>query len=241
MRAVNSEMPRIRDNLPAALTARIGRLQLRMSGKTARFSLWSRRFTAADRAKCESHGLGLDHNPDILDMWRVARGTSSTDESVIEIAHALGYISGARRARMLAALADDGPRRPSLKSHVDPKASADPEPRSAAVPHWDHESRELRYRGCVVRTVKRPSQANNIVTILRAFEKAGWPSRIEDPFKRKPSDETRRRDVYNLNKKLDRNHMFFACDGDGTGFLWKKVPRAKPKKAAKRRRRAKPA
>jgi hypothetical protein len=60
-------------------------------------------------------------------------------------------------------------------------------------------------------------------------------------LKRQSSDETRRRDVHNLNKKLDTTCIFFACDGDGTGFLWKKVPRAKAKKAAKRRRRTKPA
>ena len=106
------------------------------------------------------------------------------------------------------------------------------------MPHWDEEARELRYRGKVVRVVTRPKQAYNIVEILRAFEAAGWPPRVDDPHRRKPNDETRRRDVSNLNKGLDTSLLKFACDGDGTGFLWRRVstPRskAKAKKAGKR-------
>ena len=89
----------------------------------------------------------------------------------------------------------------------------------------------------VVRVVKRPKQAHNIVTILRAFEAAGWPPRIDDPHGRKSSDETRRRDMSNLNRGLDTSLMKFECDGDGTGFLWKKIPQPKTAKSAKRRKR----
>ena len=43
---------------------------------------------------------------------------------------------------------------------------------------------ELRYRGKAVRIVRRPNQAYNIVTILRAFEAAGWPARVDAHYHR---------------------------------------------------------
>jgi hypothetical protein len=61
-----------------------------------------------------------------------------------------------------------------------------------------------------------------------------WPPRIDDPHGRKPNDETRRRDVSNLNAGLDTTLMKFACDGNGTGFLWRRIA---PVKAAKPRKR----
>ena len=87
------------------------------------------------------------------------------------------------------------------------------------------------------RVVKKPKQAHNIVAILRAFQAAGWPARIDDPLKRQSSDQTRRSDVENLKKLLLKPLLTFACDGNGTGFLWKKVEKPKAKKASKRRRR----
>ena len=88
-------------------------------------------------------------------------------------------------------------------------------------PRWDREARELTWGGMLVREVKRPHHAKNIVAILDAFERAGWPPRIDDPLRRHSSDERRRRDVESLNKRLLRPAMRFACDGTGTGFLWR--------------------
>jgi hypothetical protein len=85
--------------------------------------------------------------------------------------------------------------------------------------------------------VRRPSLAPNIVRLLRTFEKAGWPARIDDPFHRQRSDETRRRDVETLNKRLLKPLLKFECDGNGTGFLWKKIVQPRAKKPAKRPRR----
>jgi len=41
----------------------------------------------------------------------------------------------------------------------------------------------------------------------------------------------------NLNRGLETSLMKFECDGDGTGFLWKKIPQPKTAKTAKRRKR----
>jgi len=55
---------------------------------------------------------------------------------------------------------------------------------TGAVPHWDDEPRELRYRGTFVRIVRRPNQNYNIVTVLRAFEAAEWLARVDDTHPR---------------------------------------------------------
>ena len=39
-----------------------------------------------------------------------------------------------------------------------------------------------------------------------------------------------------INDSRRESLMKFECDGDGTGFLWKKIPQPKIAKAAKRRK-----
>ena len=211
--------------LPAALRESLQRLVDLISNDTAKRELWSERFTAADRKKFEKPGILPPEKHGIIDLWRIARGTPTWNECIVEVANALGFINGQRRDALLSELAT------KLRAGMASNA------RSAAVPHWDNEARELRYRGQVVRTVKRLDQAYNIVKILRAFEEAGWPPRIDDPHGRKSNDETRRRDMSSLNKRMLKPLLKFECDGTGTGFLWKKVAATKAKKLAKRPRR----
>ncbi len=213
--------PADQEELPAALRESLESLLQKIYNDTAKRELWTNRFTATDRRKFTG-GVAALRSHNIIELWHIARGTPTWNECIVEVARALGFINDGRRATLLEALGAQ----PSKKQGGG---------RSSAVPHWDDDARELRYRGKVVRVIRRPNQAYNIVTILRAFEKAEWPARIDDPHRRKPNDETRRRDVSNLNKGLDAA-LRFACDGNGTGFLWKKTPPAK-KKPAKRRRR----
>ncbi|MFM8292718.1 MAG: hypothetical protein ACKOC4_13615, partial [Planctomycetia bacterium] len=217
--------PKSEMQLPAALRETLQRLVDLISNDTAKRELWSKRFTAADRRKFEQPGMLPPEKHGIIDLWRIARGTPTWNECIVEIAHALGFINGPRRDSLLGELGAKPPVGSSRKA------------RSAAIPHWDEDARELRYLGQVVRVVKRPKQAYNIVEILRAFETAGWPARIDDPLRRNPNDETRRRDVENLKKGLLKPLLSFECDGTGTGFLWKKVSTPNSKKPAKRPRR----
>lgn len=161
----------------------------------------------------------------IIDLWHIAHGTPTWNECIVEIAHALGFINGPRRDFLLGELG------------AKPRAGMASKARAPAIPHWDDDARELRYLGQLVRVVKSPKQAHNIVGVLRAFEAAGWPPRIDDPHRRKSNDETRRRDVETLNKRLLKPLLKFACDGNGVGFLWKKIAPPKTKKPAKRRKR----
>jgi len=225
MKSVATRNNNSEPQLPAALRQSLQRLVDLISNDTAKRELWSNRFTSADRKKFEKPGMLPSAKHSIIDLWHIARGTPTWNECIVEVAHTLGFINGQRRDTLLAEL--------GAKPHAGTVRKA----RSAAVPHWDEDARELWYLNQLVRVVKRPKQAHNIVGILRAFEEAGWPTRIDDPHGRKPSDETRRRDMENLKKGLLKPLLTFECDGNGTGFLWKKIPQPRAKKAAKRPRR----
>ena len=211
--------------MPHAVQRSLETALARIQNETAARELWTNRFTAADRRKFAEPWPEVWKKHNIIGMWHIARGTPTWNECIIEIAHALGFINVQRRHSLLDELG------------AKPRAGMARTSRPSAVPHWDEDARELRYLGQVVRVVKKPKQAHNIVGILRAFEAAGWPHRIDDPHRRKPSDQTRRRDVENLNKRLLKPLLKFGCDGNGTGFLWKKIAQPTAKKTAKRSRR----
>jgi hypothetical protein len=151
-------------------------------------------------------------------MYCTARGTTA-DRGLVEVAHALGFLNDRLRDDLLDALGE-GP------------AERDPE-----KPHWDKQARELRFRGVVVRRLPKPASAKNVVRILDEFEDLGWPTRIDDPLTRGGKDDRRRRAVETLNGRMLSDMIRFACDGDGTGFLWRAKPRRTAKKVAKRKRR----
>ena len=207
--------------LPVALRDELERLLDLIRSDTVKRELWATRFTSADRRKFTGTAATVLARHHTVDLWHVARRTPTWNECIVEAAHAVGLISGTRREALLGEL------------NAKPPAS---QSRLEAVPRWNDDARELRFRGKVVRTVKRPKQAHNIVTILRAFEAAGWPPRIDDPHGRKANDETRRRDVSNLNAKLDTSLLKFECDGNGTGFLWRAVSSTAKKPARSKRR-----
>ena len=214
------------DTLPAAVRESLETARNRISNELAARELWTNRFTAADRRKFDVPWpeVWKKHN-NIIEMWRIARGTPTFNACIVEIAHALGFINGTHRESLLDALGA------STRSGL---ASGGRGRSIAATPHWDNDTQKLSYLNQTVRKVMRPKQAYNIVTILNAFQDAGWPHRIDDPFGRKPSDDTRRRDISNLNKGLRNGRLKFACDGNGTGFVWNKIEKPKSKKPAKR-------
>jgi len=211
--------------LPPAVYEELQRLRDLIRSDTVKREMWGNRFTAADRRKFSGPEREVLRKHHTIELWHIARGTPTPNQCIVEVAYAVGLLNDSRRDSLLDALGEK------------PRAGKIARPRSAAVPHWDEDARELRIQGKVVRVVKRPRQAHNIVKILRAFEAAGWPPRIDDPHGRKSNDETRRRDISNLNNGLDTSLLKFECDGDGTGFLWKKIPQPKSTKPAKRRKR----
>ena len=193
----------------------------RIQNATAARKLWNEIFNDADRRRCDNDLENAYRNGGVIGMWQKARG-GTIDDALLDAAHALGFLTEQARDRLAQFV-------PGRRRKLDPNK-----------PQRNAEARKLTYRGKVVREVKRPKQAYNIVTILAAFEAAGWPPRIDDPHGRKPSDETRRRDMENLNKLIRVPIIRFECDGNGTGFLWKSLPpprATKAMKAAKRRKK----
>jgi hypothetical protein len=206
--------------LSPAVYEELQRLRDLIRSDTVKRELWANRFTAADRQKFAGPEKEVRKQHHTIELWHIARGTPTPNQCIVEAAYAVGLINDSRRESLLDALG------------AKPRAEKIGKQRSAAVPRWDEASRELWLQGKVVRVAKRPKQAHNIVKILRAFEAAGWPPQIDDPHGRKSSDETRRRDMSNLSRGLETALMKFECDGDGTGFLWKKIPQPKTAKTA---------
>lgn len=89
------------------------------------------------------------------------------------------------------------------------------------IPHWDQETRELRWQGKVIKRLVRQAEVQS--QILEAFQRAGWPRTIRDPL---PADgivppAQRLRDaVKNLNRRLEADTIRFHTNGCGNGIEW---------------------
>jgi len=89
------------------------------------------------------------------------------------------------------------------------------------MPHWDHERRELRIMGIVVKQFRLPSP--NQETVLQVFEEEGWPARIDDPLPPISDVEPKRRlhdTIKSLNRHQKAKRIRFMGDGRGEGVLW---------------------
>ena len=192
----------------------------RIQNLTAARRLWDRVFTEKERRKCGGT-LAAAWTADTgltVGMYCTARDTTA-DRALVEVAHAPGFVNDRMGSDLLDALGEQ-------------PAERDPE-----KPHWDKQARELRFRGVVVRRLPKPASSKNVVGILDEFEDLGWPTRIDDPLTRGGKDDRRRRAVETLNGRMLSDMIRFACDSDGTGFLWRAKPRRTAKKVAKRKRR----
>jgi hypothetical protein len=88
-------------------------------------------------------------------------------------------------------------------------------------PKWDHQRRQLRVGGDIVKEFKLPSP--NQETVLMAFEEEGWPPRIDDPLPPLPQLDPRRRlhdTIKALNRKQKHYLIRFMGDGSGEGIRW---------------------
>jgi hypothetical protein len=90
------------------------------------------------------------------------------------------------------------------------------------IPKWDHERRELRFCGSLIKRFRWA--ALNQETILAAYEEEGWPIRIDDPLPQKQNQNPKCR-LHDTIKCLNRYHenrvIHFSGDGTGEGVLWR--------------------
>jgi hypothetical protein len=105
---------------------------------------------------------------------------------------------------------------PSLLDWWHSMAPQDQQPPTQAAttlneyPHWDEDSRELSYRGNVIKSYSQP--AENQTLILRAFEDAGWAKTIESPLNN-PHPQSLGDATHAMNKAQQTIH--FERDGRG--------------------------
>ena len=95
------------------------------------------------------------------------------------------------------------------------------------LPQWDTAYRQLRVGQYVVKKYRLPSP--NQVSVLAAFEKEGWPYRINDPLSPQDEINTKVR-LHDTIKRLNRHHKHcvirFRGDGTGEGVCWQYVDMA---------------
>jgi hypothetical protein len=93
------------------------------------------------------------------------------------------------------------------------------------LPNWNADTGELSIDGENVRTVAR--RAKSIRPILDAFQREGWPRRIDDPLPYKDWYATRIQEACDSLRK-DLSSIDFRPDGSGKGVTWHLV--ADPRK-----------
>ncbi len=97
-----------------------------------------------------------------------------------------------------------------------------PEASACAQPYWDHDLRELRIGSVVAKRFRQP--AKNQETILSAFQREGWPPRIDNPL---PGDDATAalERLHDAVKRLNRQHrpaLSFHSDGND-GVVWQSL------------------
>ena len=88
------------------------------------------------------------------------------------------------------------------------------------VPSWDAEARELTFRGEVVRRFANPAKSQ--AALLAAFEEAGWPKGVPNPFEDGDEGSAKERlhyTIVRLNRGLEGG-LCFHGDGSGERVLW---------------------
>jgi hypothetical protein len=97
---------------------------------------------------------------------------------------------------------------------VAPAIPCEEEPRSR--PRWDEDRRTLYLGDQVVKKYNRASAPNQL-DVIEAFQNAGWPAAVDDPF-----GNTRKlnQTLRNLNKALAPGTIRFRQDGTGERVIW---------------------
>jgi hypothetical protein len=100
------------------------------------------------------------------------------------------------------------------------------------TPVWNKDLCELTYRGTVIRQVKRPKVAKNVVRVLDAFQEDGWPDRIDDPLAPSKNQQRLHETIKRLNDNLDV--IRFRSDGTGQGIVWELTAPEPPQESLER-------
>jgi hypothetical protein len=139
----------------------------------------------------------------VIGTWQYVRG-GDADNAIVELAGELGFITDKKQNQMLLEIGE----KPSAGLPSD-------------VPSWNPDKRELWYRGKIIRTIARTTRAERVIRILDAFEKSGWPCRVNDPWPGGPDSVRLHGAIRSLNSRLTA--IKFSGDGKTTGIVWEPV------------------
>lgn len=88
-------------------------------------------------------------------------------------------------------------------------------------PHFDSQRRQLWYKSQLVKEYRQP--AANQVAVLAAFQSAGWPRRIDNPFAALgmlDPGQCLHDTIKALNRFQRVRALRFRGDGTGRGIVW---------------------
>ena len=91
-----------------------------------------------------------------------------------------------------------------------------PKPPQQAKPRWDGETRTLYLGDLLIKRYNRGTAVNQI-DVIEAFQNAGWPAVIDDPFN---NPRRLNQTLRSLKDSLPADTIRFRGDGTGDGVTW---------------------
>ncbi len=185
--------------LPSPLQEKLLSLRLKLKAAASAHMMWERLLSDEDRASLGGDLETCWRSMGTVGIWMRLRGVSEL-RAAVDLGLELDHISAADHKWLLREIGE------SKTSSV------------RVLPSWNRDTGELQFGGQFVRRIARRMLAANIVLILDAFQKQGWPDRIDDPLPNGPDKQRLREAVRTLNKRL--KVIRFRADGTGCGIVW---------------------
>lgn len=137
--------------------------------------------------------------------------------AILELGPATNLVTDADYRRLLYEIGEHEEPPPAPAPPVAPVS-----PETALQPEWDKAVSELRLGGKVIKRVRGPNVAKNVVMVLDCFQDEGWQRHIFDPLPGARDQKRLHDTVASLNKNLEG--LRFRTDGSGEGICWDLTP-----------------
>jgi hypothetical protein len=202
---LDQEVPNVASNAPprtsnSEVIEELQRLALCIQPLVSAERLWERVLSDGDRRRLGGDCRASYATLGTAGMWKELHG-GSPEQVVLEVARKLGFVDQTTYEWLLRAVGKNAP--------------AVPRPDR---PVWNGATGELRWKSRVIRRVRAFTQASNIHVILTAFERQGWPDRIDNPLPL--GQQQLHQTLRSLNRGL-RGMRFHALNG-GRVITWKR-------------------
>ncbi len=171
--------------LPPRALAMLGELELKVKAAPSADRLWQIVLTEADRQQLGGDLQECYSRYGTFGMWAELKGVSKL-RALIEVGRKLGFLDDTHFRWLIREIGEED------------QNSTEP-----GRPRWDRKLCELRFEGRLIKKVRGPKVARNIVALLDAFEEEGWPPHIFDPLRAGPNPKRLQDTVESLNVGLE--------------------------------------